>query len=224
MTNTTCITEGCERKQYYRGQCHGHYVRVGRPKPRPCSMEGCEKRAKSQELCDMHYTRLRRHNDPAAIMNADRELSSAARLERYGWTVTASGCWNFNGPTRNGYGQLSIRGNRSAIASRVAYEAWNGPIGEGMFVCHRCDNPTCINPAHLFLGTHEENMDDCKSKKRHAFGERQGGSILTEEQAVQVREMYATGAYTQKDLGDMFGVCQTAISATTRRVNWKYVA
>lgn len=224
MTNTTCVTDGCERKQYFRGQCHGHYVRVGRPKPRPCSMEGCEKRARCQELCDMHYTRLRRHDDPAAIMNADRTLSSDERLRRYGWTVTDRECWEFNGPRRNGYGQISITGNRSAIASRVAYETWVGEIGEGMFVCHQCDNPACINPAHLFLGTHEENMDDCKSKKRHAFGERQGGAILTEEQAVQVREMYATGAYTQKELGKMFGVCQTAISATTRKVNWKHVA
>jgi hypothetical protein len=187
-------------------------------------MEGCEKKARCQELCDMHYTRLRRHEDPAALMNADRELSSSERLERYGWTVTDSGCWEFNGPKRHGYGQLSIRGNRSAVASRVAYEAWIGEIGEGMFVCHHCDNPACINPGHLFLGTHDENMDDCRSKERHAHGEGQWMALLTEADCLTIRELYATGAYTQKELGRRFGVVQTTISAIVRRVNWKHVA
>lgn len=224
MTKSTCSVEGCERKEYFRTKCHGHYVRVGRPKPRECRMDGCEKRARCQELCDMHYTRERRHGDPAAIMNADRTLDIADRLERVGWTVKESGCWEFAGPLRHGYGQISIRGNRSEIASRAAYMAWVGEIGEGLFVCHSCDNPPCINPAHLFLGSHDDNMRDCKAKMRHRYGERQWMAILTESQAVEVRDLYATGAYTQKDLGRMFGVGQTTISAVTRKVNWRHIA
>ena len=224
MTNTTCTTDGCERKVYFKGQCHGHYVRVGRPKPKPCRMDDCETKAISQGLCDMHYTRLRRHGDPAVIRNADRKLDGAARLERYGWTVAAAGCWEFNGPTRHGYGQISIRGNRSAVASRVAYESWVGEIGEGMFVCHRCDNPICINPSHLFLGTHDENMDDCRTKMRHQHGERAWKAKVTEDQSVEIRNLYATGRYTQAEVGRMFGLGQTGISAIVRRVNWKHVA
>lgn len=224
MTNTTCSTDNCERKVYFRGQCHGHYVRVGRPKPRACSMEGCDKSARSQELCEMHYTRLRRHGDPEAIMNADRELSISERMERYGWTVTDSGCWEFNGPLRNGYGQISVPGNRSEIASRAAYMAWVGPIEDGLYVCHKCDNPPCINPAHLFLGTHDENVQDSVSKKRHQYGTRQWLAKLTDDEALAVREMYATGRYTQKQVGQVFGIGQTAVSAIVRRVNWKHVA
>jgi hypothetical protein len=224
MSDSTCSTETCERKVYYRGKCHKHYVRVGRPQPRPCSIDGCEKTARCQELCDMHYTRLRRHGEPTAIMNADRELSDSERLERYGWTITELGCWEFNGPTRHGYGQISVRGNRSAIASRVAYEAWIGPISEDLFVCHRCDNPICINPSHLFLGTHDENMDDCKSKMRHMHGERAWKAKVTADEAATIRDLYATGRYTQAQIGRMYGLRQTGVSAIVRRVNWKHVA
>lgn len=224
MNNTTCSTDECERKVYFKGKCHGHYVRVGRPKPKPCRMDDCDIKAISQGLCDMHYTRLRRHGDPAVIRNADRKLDSAARLERYGWTVTDAGCWEFNGPTRHGYGQISIRGNRSAVASRVAYDAWVGEIGEGMFVCHSCDNPVCINPRHLFLGTHDENMDDCRAKMRHQHGERTWMAKVTEDQSVEIRNLYATGRYTQAEVGRMFGLGQTSVSAIVRRVNWKHVA
>lgn len=224
MNESTCTTDNCERKVYFKGKCHGHYVRVGRPKPRPCSIEGCEKRARCQELCDMHYTRMRRHGDPTAIMNADRTLNIAERLEHAGWTVTASGCWEFNGSRRHGYGQIALAGKRNEIASRAAYMAWVGPIEAGLFVCHRCDNPPCINPAHLFLGSHDENVQDCVSKSRNVHGVRQWKSKLTDEDARGVRETYATGLYTQRQVGEMFGIVQTTVSAVITGKHWKHVA
>jgi hypothetical protein len=187
-------------------------------------MEDCEKRAKCQGLCDMHYTRLRRHGDPTVIVNADRTLGISARLERYGWTITDSGCWEFNGPLRHGYGQISIPNNKTEIASRAAYMAWVGEIEDGLFVCHRCDNPACINPSHLFLGTHEENVADCVSKKRHQYGTRQWMAKLTDDEARAVRDMYATGRYTQRQVGSVFGIGQTTVSAVVRRAHWKHVA
>lgn len=224
MTDSTCTIDGCERKTYFKGKCHGHYVRVGRPKPRACSIEGCEKRARCQELCDMHYTRMRRHGEPTKLLNADRNLDVAQRLEHAGWTVTSAGCWEFSGSKRHGYGQIALRGRRSEVASRAAYMAWVGAIGEGLYVCHRCDNPACINPQHLFLGTHDENMEDCKSKERHQHGERQWMAILTEADCQSIRELYHSGAHTQRQLGRQYGVAQSTISAVVRRVNWKHVA
>jgi hypothetical protein len=187
-------------------------------------MEGCEKKAKCQGLCDMHYTRLRRHGDPQALMNADRNFDINQRLEYAGWTVVGSGCWEFNGSKRNGYGQIAVPGNRSEIASRAAYMAWIGEIGEGMFVCHRCDNPACINPEHLFLGTHDENMDDCRAKERHAHGVRQSHAKLTDGTTEEIRRLYATGDYYQWELGEIYGVSQTNVSQITRRKTWKHVA
>lgn len=224
MSIVTCLTEGCTFKPYHKGQCHKHYVRVGRPKPRPCSIDGCEKRAKCQELCDMHYTRLRRHNNPLTITNMDRTMTADERLRYIGWTETVAGCWEFNGPKRHGYGQINMPWKRNEIASRAAYITWVGEIAEGLFVCHECDNPACINPRHLFLGSHDVNMDDCRAKGRHTRGEKVWCSVLTEAESASIRALYASGRYNQYELASKFGTSQTNISQIVRRRTWKHVA
>lgn len=82
------------------------------------------------------------------------------------------GCWEWMGSRgRRGYGQLQYM-NRMLRAHRVAWELVIGPIPEGMLVCHRCDNPPCVNPFHLFLGTHADNAADMTAKGRGNHPER----------------------------------------------------
>lgn len=100
--------------------------------------------------------------------------ADAAReaIENHVEKVTESGCWIWMGGTQiiggsRTYGRLWV-GGKMVRAHRVSYEVYNGPIPDGMLVCHRCDIQPCVNPAHLFLGTHKDNENDKVRKGRHA--------------------------------------------------------
>ena len=82
--------------------------------------------------------------------------------------ISSSGCWEFQGcRLKSGYGKISVTRSKPAFAHRVAYEQMVGPIEDGLFVLHRCDNPSCCRPDHLFLGTAKENWNDARAKGRN---------------------------------------------------------
>lgn len=82
------------------------------------------------------------------------------RLKAHGWDENENGCWIWRGDkTYRGYGRMSVN-NKSRLVHRLAYEAWNGKILDGMVIRHTCDTPLCINPQHLLQGTHKDNMKD----------------------------------------------------------------
>lgn len=130
---------------------------------------------------------------------------------------------------KNGYGRLvagEYKTGRGIWAHRLAYEVLVGPIPEGMEVCHNCpggDNPPCINPVHLFLGTHAENMADMSKKGRAATGTRSASSKLTDELVREIRKLYDTGEFTQEELGCRFGVGGPTIHNVANRQTWKHV-
>lgn len=85
------------------------------------------------------------------------------------------GCWEWTGSRRpKGYGVFAVNGARRESAHRVAYALFIGPISAGFFVCHRCDNPRCVRPDHLFLGTQADNMRDMHAKGRHRANSSKG--------------------------------------------------
>jgi hypothetical protein len=139
-----------------------------------------------------------------------------------------TGCWEWCASKDRGYGQLKAAG-KILKAHRVAYELFIGKIPEGMFVCHTCDNPGCVNPAHLFVGTHQDNMDDMRRKGRRkgrgtkAKGEKHYLAKLTESQVREIRELYTPyGKYSQSKLAEMFGVSPMTISDIINNRTWKY--
>lgn len=129
------------------------------------------------------------------------------------------GCWNWTaGKYWDGYGKFKLDG-RMQSAHRVAYQLHIGEIPEGMCVCHRCDNPSCVNPSHLFIGTTADNMHDCMAKGRTASGEKNGSVKLTEEDVRTIRTMWENGI-RQNDIAKEFDVVPQTISKIVLHQRW----
>lgn len=150
-------------------------------------------------------------------------------VERF-WSLfdVTPGCWEWRGPTNNmGYGKFNMRHAadvwRPRYAHRVSWHLEHGDPG-ALHVCHRCDNPRCVNPAHLFLGTQAENMADCATKGRatnggEVRGERHGNAKLTDELVREIRASAERGTVLAK----RYGVTPTVICAVRKGHIWRHV-
>lgn len=139
-------------------------------------------------------------------------------------------CWLWTGATdgRWGYGHVIVNGVQRK-AQRVSYELMVGPVPDGMCVLHDCptgDDPRCVNPSHLWLGTKGDNNRDreAKGRGRQCKGENNGRSKLTEDQVREIRAKYATGNYTFLALAPEYGVSNVAIRLVCRRITYTHVA
>jgi hypothetical protein len=154
--------------------------------------------------------------------------AGASDLERFWQRVrVGDNCWTWEGSahTNNGYGQFTLSQSRRVVTHRAAWELTNGPIPEGLSVCHRCDNPKCVRPGHLFLGTHAENMADMgrKGRQRGPKGATHHKARLSEADVVDVRRRLAAGE-TQLAIGKMYNVHPTTIGYIARGKSWKHAA
>jgi hypothetical protein len=157
----------------------------------------------------------------------DRIIPLEDRFRSYSGPQTQNGCIPWIGMlTNKGYGFIHSHERRTMLlAHRVAYEFAFGPIPEGLGVCHHCDNPACVNPDHLFLGTHAENMADMKAKGRGrtSIGEARPLAKVTEADVKAMRECYALGNTTLKELGNQYGLSDSSVSSLINRKTWKHV-
>ncbi|MGI9345527.1 MAG: HNH endonuclease [Gammaproteobacteria bacterium] len=133
-----------------------------------------------------------------------------------------SGCWLWLGAVNDsGYG--SMWNDKKAIgAHRLMWIALHGPIPFTIFVCHRCDVRSCINPEHLFLGTNQDNIQDMLIKNRSSFGERSGKAILTESEVIEIWDLFKSGK-GQVSIAKRYGVSPGAIANITAGRNWKHL-
>lgn len=132
------------------------------------------------------------------------------------------GCWLWDGcVTGNGYGAIRVEGAQIG-AHRASYLAFKGEIPAGMCVCHRCDVPTCVNPAHLFLGTVQDNQADKTRKGRQARGRKNGRAKLSAE---KVREIFAAHLLgeSKKSIARRYEVSDTLVRLVLRREIWTHV-
>ena len=163
-------------------------------------------------------SQIGRKKDPTRRTPEHAQRSLDARTHR---TET---CWLWTGRVdHNGYGIIWAFG-RQTNPHRVSYELANGPIPDGLFVCHRCDVRRCVNPAHLFVGTQADNIADMKAKGRGHQGSTQGMSKLIESQVIEIRRLCRDkNRPTYKQIGLRYGVSEAEISRIVRRLIWRHI-
>lgn len=136
-------------------------------------------------------------------------------------------CWPWVAGKTNGYGIIYVyRYGRktTARAARAFLQSLRGRVlPSQVFVCHTCDNPSCVNPRHLFLGTLSDNQRDMARKKRSAIGERNPKAKITQRDVEIIRDTYAAGSTTQTVLAKKYGLAQSTVSMIIRGARWPHV-
>jgi HNH endonuclease len=168
-------------------------------------------------------------------------------MEKVSKQPAPDGCWLWTGAlSEKGYGFFKVH-PKQVKAHRFAYEAFVGTIPQGMLVCHSCDVPACVNPAHLFVADQKTNIADMLSKGRQpdyaanahhlpkarialennpalrARGERINLAKLTEVQVRDIRHLHATGDWSLRELAHRFGVGRSCIHSIVHRQTWQHV-
>ena len=140
--------------------------------------------------------------------------------------ITETGCWIWIGKSSNlfGYGSFTDKKSKLQYAHRASWIIHYGEIPKGMCVCHKCDIASCVNPQHLFLGTHKDNMQDMFKKNRRANtykapGEKNAAAKITADNVAEIRNGEESGAFYARK----YGVSPTQIMRIRKKISWKHI-
>lgn len=184
-------------------------------------------------VCGTHFMRtrweVRKHGAPFCSVQCKRRGAKRSPLAERFWpkvSVHADGCWNWTASVDGGgYGQLSAgQGRTPHKAHRVSWELHFGPVPDSLWVLHRCDNPPCVRPDHLFLGTQADNNRDAWAKGRMAAPKPETpwpNARLTPDQASEIREIYSLGQVSLATLARSYGVSVSSIHNIVRGRTWR---
>ena len=172
-----------------------------------CSYDGCEGKVVGLGYCQKHYKRVKKYGSPNPQKYSQESLET--RFWRFVDRKSESECWEWQGQVlANGYGRISLGAKSLGAegAHRVSWKLFNKTdIPDGMFVMHKCDNPSCVNPHHLSIGTPKENTQDMIAKGRKRVvspkGEGNGKSLLNEEKVRLIRSSTLSHAAIGRELG-----------------------
>lgn len=196
-----------------------------------CSRTDCTSPRVARGLCNKHYLRAKKAGE-FTTGQAPMPERFWARTRRVGECLEWTG-----GQYKRGYGRFYTNEGTNRQAHRVAWELANGPIPDGMVVRHRCDNPPCVDPAHLELGTQEQNIQDAVDRRRYrhgddhpfrmrpelvARGETRTQAKLTDTKVREIRARAAAGE-SGRSLAREFGVSASIAGRIIRRERWTHV-
>jgi len=193
---------------------------------RICEINDCGGKHFARGWCKKHYTRYERHGDPRIKKQPGMKITPIEiRFHEKYMPITETGCWIWMAATVMNYGVIGIGGRSKGnyLAHRLSWELHRGKIPEGMNVCHKCDNPFCVNPDHLFIGTQQDNVIDMHAKGRAntPHGENSGVTKITEETAREVLSM--KGKMKASEASKHYKIPYSTIRGIWSRTRWKYL-
>jgi hypothetical protein len=186
-----------------------------------CTVENCCNKYYAKGYCEKHYLRVKKHGNTEGL-----KPQAPAKERFFKFVEKTDKCWNWVGNKRGNYGGFSI-GARTAgtvLAHRFSWELHNNKtIPSKMVVMHSCDNPLCVNPAHLSIGTHMNNTHDMLRKGRHTYiahvGNKNGKAIINADIVKQIRESNLSNA----ELGRQFNVSPNCIRGVRTGRTWSHI-